>query len=91
MRQHLNKLEIHRHTDKHTNRQTLSFVQNNLGQDQSGTVRTGQDRPGQVGTGRDRSRQVGTGQDKSGQVRTGDLRIYGFRYLGIYGFKDLGI
>ena len=67
MRQHLNKLEIHRHTDK----QTLSFVQNRLGQDQSGTVRTGQDR--------------------SVQVRTGDLRIYGFRYLGIYGFKDLGI
>ena len=40
MRQYLNKLEIHRQIHI----QTLSFVQNSLGQDQSGQVRTGQDR-----------------------------------------------
>ena len=47
MRQHLNKLEFHSLTHSQTNKQTLSFVQNRLGQDQSGKVRKGQDRSGQ--------------------------------------------
>ena len=50
-------------TDLQTNKQTLSFVQNILGQDQSEQVRTGQDRSGQVRTGQDRSGQVRLGQD----------------------------
>ena len=44
MRQHLNKLEIHTLTHSQTHRQTLSFVQNRLGQDQSEQVRIGQEK-----------------------------------------------
>ena len=59
MRQHLNNCEIHKQTNKQTHSHILSFVQNRLGQEQSGQVRTGQDR--------------------------------GFKDLGIWGFRCLGI
>ena len=37
-------------TNRQTDKQTLSFVQNRSGQDQSGKVKKGQDRSGQVRT-----------------------------------------
>ena len=80
MRQHLNKLKIHRLTDLFTDRLIYRHLalfrkgQDWIGKESSGLVRTVQDGSGQVRTvqkGQDRSGQVRRGQDRTGQVRTG--------------------